>query len=292
MTSASDVEKNILSDHLATDAYGAVGGDGVKLVTSKNLIQTGVSAGLDVFKGIFVFFMLSEHSRAAAGVKEHESGIVFGVFVTAHSLDMVCYSFAYGFSCYGAYLSDSKPRPAMEKWGRLARSVLLIWGGCVVCDVFFAWSTHGRPTLLDMWGIITGKIVFWDFLRAFPFMLLSMTLFEPVVAIADRSVSVFQRVCAMAFLVGLPLALSVVRCGHVVCSGALGGYLCFMIPCHGGTRFPALPYTAVFNVGVLTAGLVRRVSEGQYFKDRAAFLAAFAVTCMPFAYIYLHRVMS
>lgn len=160
----------------------------------------------------------------------------------------------------------------------------------MVCDIFFAWSTQGRPTLLAMWGIVTGKIVFWDFLRAFPFMLLIMTLCEPVVAIADRSVSVFQRLCAMVMLVGLPLSLSVVRCSHEVCSGTGGSYLCFLVPCNGGSRFPALPYTAVFNVGVLTAGLVRRVSEGRDCRDRAAFLGAFAVACMPFAHAYLLKI--
>merc|ERR1719321_2356412 len=88
------------------------------------------------------------------------------------------------------------------------------------------------------------------------------------------------------------MALSVTRCTHDVCSGTVGGYLCFLVPCHGGSRFPAIPYTAVFNVGVLTAGLVRRVSEGHDFKDRLAFLSAFAVFCMPFAYVYLLRIRS
>merc|ERR1719321_2358867 len=88
------------------------------------------------------------------------------------------------------------------------------------------------------------------------------------------------------------MALSVTRCTHQVCSGTWGGYLCFLVPCHGGSRFPALPYTAVFNVGVLTAGLVRRLSEGHDSKDRAAFLAAFSVFCMPFAYAYLVKIRS
>jgi len=285
-----DIENSILNEPLAKNAYGAVGDIATIVMgknAGKNVCLSGVSAGLDVFKGLFVSIMLCEHARTAANVKEHASGLIFGVFVTAHSLDMVCYTFAYGFSCYGAYLSDSKPRSSAEKWGRLARSVLLIWGGCVVCDIFFIWSLHGRPPLFEIVGIITGKIVFWDFLRAFPFMLLIMTLFEPVVAIADRSVSMFQRLCAMAILVGVPLALSVTRCSNGVCGGPVGHYLCFLVPCSGGTRFPAIPYMAVFNVGVLTAGLVRRLSEGVDCRDRVAFLGATAVACMPFTFAYM-----
>merc|ERR1719379_1587849 len=62
--------------------------------------------------------------------------------------------------------------------------------------------------------------------------------------------------------------------------------MCVLVPCHGGSRFPALPYMAVFNVGVLTAGWVRLATEGKKCLDRAFFLSMLAVFCMPFAYLY------
>merc|ERR1719174_1003000 len=95
-------------------------------------LSEGVSTGLDIFKGIFVLFMLTEHARAGIGADKHASGSLWFVNNVAHTMDMICYSFAYGYSSYRSYLSDAIPRTQNQRWTRWARSAGLVWCGGIM----------------------------------------------------------------------------------------------------------------------------------------------------------------
>lgn len=224
----------------------------------------GVSLGLDIYKGIFVVFMLAEHSRAGIGIDKKASQAVWFVNNVAHSLDMICYSFAYGYSCYRSYLSDLVPRTPYERWSRWCRSSMVIWGAAVMVDMFFAWITSGRPSMETLFELAIGYQVYWDFLRTFPFMLFMMTLCIPVIDMAYGGLTRSVRLGAAASMILVPLAASYVTL-PMDCKEGLARFVPFIVTCRNmsirSSRFPALPQLVNFNLGVLVAMWIRRVES-------------------------------
>lgn len=225
-------------------------------------LSEGVSTGLDIFKGIFVLFMLTEHARAGIGADKHASSSLWFVNNVAHTMDMICYSFAYGYSSYRSYLSDLVARTPAERWARGARSAGLVWGAGVLADVCFAWILDGRPSMETVLELVTGWQVYWDFLRTFPVMLLVMTLCIPIISTAYSGPSRPARLAAASSLVLAPLAASFVHL-PLQCDVGPARFAPFLVSCKHASirssRFPALPQLVNFNAGVLTAMWMRRV---------------------------------
>ena len=137
--------------------------------------ESWISSALDVYKGIFIIFMLTEHTRSSLGVgmDATEYPIMHFVSQIACALDMTCFSTAYGFSCYRSYLTNSKGRSVREQLTRLFRSVGLICAGAWICNITFDMAVMGKSPNWSSWmSILTFDILYWDFLTTFPVMLL------------------------------------------------------------------------------------------------------------------------
>lgn len=229
----------------------------------KNLVE-GISVGLDLFKGTFVIFMIAEHSRAGLRLAKNTSQLIWFTNNVAHSLDMICYSFAYGFVCYRQYLSDAVPRPLFTKASRMLRSAGLIWCAGIFVDIFFAWITGGRPSMQTLFELATGWQVYWDFIRTFPVMLFTMLLFNPVVELAYSGRYSFTRLLAAASLIVVPLMTSYIH-APLNCETGVARYVPFFVNCEimsiRASRFPAWPQLANFNLGLLISMLVRRLEN-------------------------------
>lgn len=219
-----------------------------------------VSTGLDVFKGCFVFFMLTEHAREVLFIPYYKTLPLHIASNLANSMDMVCYSFAYGYACYRSYLSDCVPRSIEDQRARCVRSVALVWAGACVNDYVLAWRTGGLPSLILTFNILIGYEAYWAFVRTFPLMLLVMYACHPVIDAAYSGKSRSVRLAAGVSLLAVPLLCS---CIHLPmdCLNGAGRFVALFVDCQTkppALIFPALPYLVNFNFGILVAMLVRR----------------------------------
>jgi hypothetical protein len=237
-----------------------------------------ISSALDVYKGIFIVFMLTEHTRSAfnIGMTTAEPIMQF-VSQVACSLDMTCFSTAYGFSCYRAYLTNSKNRPMKTQLSRLSRSVGLIVAAAWACNISFELAVLQIPlTWEKLWQILTFEIVYWDFLTTFPVMLLTAFLTtKPLLAIAAKQSSSIVRLIIFAVLLVWPLWAS--TWAYDTCPTTVSKYASLFIGCVrrslGVMRFSAFTYMFYFNFGCIVSLLTLEFSRsGANFPGRKAML--------------------
>jgi hypothetical protein len=219
-----------------------------------------ISAALDVFKGIFIVFMLSEHTRSAFAMKmTPNEPIMQFVSQVACSLDMTCFSTAYGFSCYRSYLTNSKGRSMRSQFVRLFRSVGLICAAAWACNVSFELAVlQNPPTWENMRKIFTFDVVYWDFMTTFPAMLLTaFVTTKPLMSIASKSRNKLVRLAIFTFLIVWPLLASDLAMD--TCPTALDRYKAIFIGCVrrnlGAMRFSAFTYMFYFNFGCIVSML-------------------------------------
>lgn len=225
-----------------------------------------ISAALDVFKGIFIIFMLTEHTRSGFSMKM-TSGEPIMQFVSqvACSLDMTCFSTAYGFSCYRSYLTNSKGRSMKSQLWRLFRSIGLISAAAWACNVSFELAVlQNPPTWESMRKIFTFDVVYWDFLTTFPAMLLTaFVTTKPLMTIASKSPNQFVRLSIFAVLIIWPLLAS--NWALDTCPTALDRYKAIFMGCVrrtlGAMRFSAFTYMFYFNFGCIVSMLTLEHSK-------------------------------
>ena len=212
-----------------------------------------------MFKGIFIIFMLGEHTRSALAMDMSASErIMQFISQVACALDMTCFSTAYGFGCYRAYLTNSKNRSSSEQFKRLLRSVGLIVVASWFCNLSFEMAVLRKPiTFTTLRKILTFEIVYWDFLATFPAMLLVAFLTtKPLMAIAaSAGKSSWKRIAIFAILLGWPLLVP--RLALDTCKSPLEIYQALFIGCihrtMGAMRFSAFTYMFFFNFGCIVS---------------------------------------
>ena len=248
--------------------------------------QTWVSRSLDVFKGIFIIFMLAEHTRSSFGIDmTSKEPIMQFVSQVACSLDMTSFSTAYGFSCYQAYLTNSKNRSSRDQFWRVFRSVGLIVSAMWMCNIIFALGVlRWVPTWTNMRKIFTMEVLFWDFLATFPAMLLmGFLITKPLMHVAVRS-GLFVRLCVFAILLGLPLLSP--QFALEACSTLPERYSAVFLGCvkraMGAMRFSAGTYMFFFNLGCIVSMYVSEYRTGPSLQmlrkpHWVAFLTFFAI---------------
>jgi len=232
-----------------------------------------ISAALDVYKGIFIIFMLTEHTRSAFGMgMTPDLPVMQFISQVACALDMTCFSTAYGFSCYRAYLTNSKGRSFISQCKRLFRSVGLIIAGAWASNVSFELVVlRNPPTLEILWKILTFEVVYWDFLTTFPCMLLTaFCTTKPLLSLASKSKSVLLRIGIFAILLGLPLLAPYLS--METCPGYWNKYWALFAGCvrrsMGTMRFSAFTYMFYFNLGCIVSMLTLEFSaQGAIFKS-------------------------
>ncbi len=231
-----------------------------------------ISVSLDVFKGIFIIFMLCEHTRSSLGMGMGASErIMQFISQVACALDMTCFSTAYGFGCYRAYLTNSKNRTPAEQLKRLCRSVGLIIVASWFCNFSFEMAVLRKPiTFTVLRKILTFEIVYWDFLATFPAMLLVAFLTtKPLMAMAaSAGKTSIKRILIFIVLLGWPLLTP--RLALDTCKSPIEIYATLFIGCAnrtmGAMRFSALTYMFFFNFGCIVSLLTLEYSRS---ADRA-----------------------
>ena len=232
-----------------------------------HVFEGWISAALDVYKGIFIIFMLTEHTRSSLKIDMTPAEpIMQFVSQVACALDMTCFSTAYGFSCYRSYLTNSKNRPLKSQISRLVRSVGLICCAAWLCNISFEMAVLQRPpTWSILMKIFSFEILYWDFLTTFPAMLLiAFVTTKPLMAIAAKSSprSVF-RYLIFAFLLMWPLWAA--SLAYETCPSTLSKYAAIFVGCIkrslGVMRFSALTYMFYFNFGCIVSLLTLEFSR-------------------------------
>ncbi len=228
--------------------------------------ESWISSALDVSKGIFIIFMLTEHTRSAfsIGMTEKEPIMQF-VSQVACALDMTCFSTAYGFSCYRSYLTNSKGRSKWSQLTRIFRSVGLICGAAWACNISFELTVLQNPPSWEvMRKIFSFDVVYWDFLTTFPAMLLTaFVTTKPLMALASRSSNQLVRIVIFAFLLCWPLLASDLAMD--TCPTMWDRYKAIFIGCVrrtlGAMRFSAITYMFYFNFGCIVSFLTLEHSQ-------------------------------
>lgn len=226
-----------------------------------------ISISLDVFKGIFIIFMLGEHTRSALAMEMGPTErIMQFISQVACSLDMTCFSTAYGFGCYRAYLTNSKNRSSSDQLKRLLRSVGLIVVASWFCNFSFEMAVLRKPiTFATFRKIVTFEIVYWDFLATFPAMLLVAFLTtKPLIAMAaSAGKTSIKRFLIFAILIGWPLLAP--RLALDTCKSTTEVYAALFVGCvhrtMGAMRFSALTYMFFFNFGCIVSLLTLEHSK-------------------------------
>lgn len=231
-----------------------------------------ISSAVDVYKGIFIIFMLTEHTRSAFAMDmTPDLPIMQFVSQVACALDMTCFSTAYGFSCYRAYLTNSKGRTLAAQVKRLLRSVGLIVVAAWFCNISFELVVLRNPPTWSILGkIFTFEVVYWDFLTTFPCMLLvGFVTTKPLLAIASANKSILLKFSIFAILLGLPLLAPYLS--METCPTYWSKYWALFAGCvrrsMGTMRFSAFTYMFYFNFGCIVSMLTLEFSrEGAIFK--------------------------
>lgn len=224
------------------------------------------SSALDVFKGIFILFMLTEHTRSSfsMGMSSKEPIMQF-VSQVACALDMTCFSTAYGFSCYRAYLTNSKGRSMRSQFTRLFRSVGLTVAAAWACNISFELAVlQNPPTWTALRRIFTFEVVYWDFLTTFPAMLLTAFITtKPLMAIAARSKLPVVRLAVFTVLLVWPLVAA--GWAPETCPSVMDKYMALFVGCvrrsMGAMRFSAFTYMFYFNFGCIASLLTLEFSK-------------------------------
>ena len=203
--------------------------------------------------------MLGEHTRSALAMDMTSSErIMQFVSQVACALDMTCFSTAYGFGCYRAYLTNSKNRSPTEQLKRLVRSVGIIVVASWFCNFSFEMAVLRKPiTFTTLRKILTFEIVYWDFLATFPAMLLVAFLTtKPLMAIAaSAGKTSWKRMVVFVILLGWPLLAP--RLALDTCKSPMEIYAALFIGCvhrtMGAMRFSAFTYMFFFNFGCIVS---------------------------------------
>lgn len=247
-----------------------------------------MSESIDVLKGCFVPFMVGEHTRSALRVKLDAilSPNLFFMSQMACSMDMTCFSLAYGFSTHRSYLVDSDsnerakdakdhPIKRPSKWRRAAKSVFMILGVAVLTSMGFEWQVMDyAPSPIRLFRILVQENMYWDFLITFPWMLLmGMLTTGPLLKLADKC-SKTTPINAMTLVVYIvllswPVLLSgihIERCG----SEAWRRYATMLFGCEGriafaAQRFSAISYMYYYNTGAVLSHLTMKKERAEVF---------------------------
>ena len=224
-----------------------------------------VSSILDIWKGLFVPFMLTEHTRSSLHVSG-AAGFLLFVSQVACALDMTSFSTAYGFVCHAQYFANST-RSWQATLGRMLRSVLLIYCCGVVMNVFFAFQVLGQPPSASLvLKIFSLRVIYWDFIYTFIFLLvLGLVITCPLLLLvqhvrASREpndiLSLVLQFSVFAALLCAPLCFATERF-NVDCTTASGRAKALFLGCTAmeftATRFPAVPYFFFFNLGCIAS---------------------------------------
>ena len=227
-----------------------------------------VSRILDVWKGIFIFFMLTEHTRSSLRVSmTTQYPFMHFVSQVACALDMTTFATCYGFACYRSYLvSEVKNRPFTETISRALRSVGLIYGAALICNVTFATQVlHQEPTFKMFLEFATLRIIYWDFLLTFPFLLLMGALTTGPMLRFLKNANTLLKLCGFALLLYWPLQLANEGFRVIDCNTASGHYWSILFGCAKQTftctRFPAIPYMFFFNFGCILSFISLEISK-------------------------------
>ncbi|KAF4676192.1 hypothetical protein FOL47_006583 [Perkinsus chesapeaki] len=244
-------------------------GDTLKMWRTREDFEAFVSSSIDVFKGWFITFMLMEHTRSCfhVGMDKVNWPIMHIVSKAACSLDMTCFSTAYGFMCYRSYFVNTKNRPLSTTLTRVFRSVSLVVLALIIMNITFSISTlNHMPNFKETAEIITLSTVYWDFLAAFPLeLLMGFITTKPIIefSMRYRHKRAIARLVLFLFLLGWPLVLSSFNLHH--CQNVGERYLSLLVGCRPlefrATRFPAVPYMFYFNFGCIVSQLLLEYTE-------------------------------
>ena len=246
---------------------------------SRRHLEDTISTLLDIWKGFFVFFMITEHTRSSLNVSMAANRYPWMHFVSqvACALDMTTFSTAYGFSCWRSYLSGFKSRPFGETAGRLLRSVGMIYTSALICNITFATQVlNEEPTFKLFLELATLSTVYWDFIFTFIFLLLLGLVFTgPILRFAAKQ-STILKFSLFALTLAVPLCFAnetfAVHAGSPNdCNTVPGRYLALFVGCSPtqfrGTRFPAIPYMFFFNLGCILS--IASIELGNSLPDAA-----------------------
>merc|ERR1719253_1252122 len=228
-----------------------------------------MSRALDIFKGLLCILMVAFHVNmclVAPALTMHGVGHAIGNLAAAW-----CYLgfvFAYGWSCWHAYVVQDRP----DLTSRVTRSVAMPIFGAICCSCAWCFVAFKIPLSADaVWGVMTFYYLWGngpDFLLAFPiFLLLLMPLrhlLRSTFGLDARPTST-RLIAAIAIMIGTPLLLTFTVVPD--CSGAsLRRYVQVFLNCEkrdpvGMANLPALPHAFYFNMGLLGAAAMHRFQK-------------------------------
>jgi len=226
------------------------------------VIESAASSILDVFKGIFIFFMLAEHTRSSFHVDMNwkDFPLMHIISQVACALDMTSFSTASGFSCQRSYFNNEvRQRTLAERAMRAMRSVWVIYVAAFISNFTFDMAVRDNaPTLASIFSLASFQTLYWDFLTTFPLiMLLGFLTTRPALDFARGSSPKIQLAVYTA-LVAWPLAISAFPLSS--CPTATDKYVALFLGCtkrsNGAMRFSAFSYMFFFNFGAIVSETV------------------------------------
>ena len=234
-------------------------------IEKKSSLMTSayMSEVLDVWKGMFVICMLTEHTRSAFDLPLNYAThpILYVFSQIACSLDMTSFTPAYGFSCYRSYFAISGS--LWTKMKRAARSVVVIYLGALFSNVVFDLGVFGNPpTIPRAIEFITLTRTYWDFLATFPLLLL-MGFVSTRPALSTRLEDPKKQLIVYAMLLIAPLGLGGLNMDVCGTPGErlAGLFLGCIDRKPGSMRFSAVSYMFFFNLGAIVAHELAGVSS-------------------------------
>ena len=267
-------------------------------VVSKNNnseVESFVSSALDVYKGFFIFFMLTEHTRSSFRVSHEWSThpIMHVISQVACALDMTSFSTAYGFSCQRLYYTnDVKQRSLSSRIERALRSVGVILFAAFASNITFEWCVTGiAPNWDSLSMLLLQSRQYWDFLGTFPLMLGIGFLTTKPLLDRSRELSHVRKLFIYLGLLVVPLAGAAFNLD--TCESLSERYAALFIGCvrrsMGAMRFSAISYMFYFNWGAVASEILRDWVNGgltlstkrMYSATFAALLAIEIYCCIP-----------
>ena len=236
---------------------------------SGDAIEKTVSSVIDVFKGLFVFFMLTEHTRSSLHIDMSwsEFPLMHIVSQVAVSLDMTSFSTAYGFSCQRSYFSNEvKQRSLAARALRAFRSVMVIMVAAFLSNITFDMAVRNTaPSWGSLYQFLSLQTLYWDFLTTFPLlMLMGFFTTRPALDFA-RSSPISRQLFIYTILLGWPLIVSLYPLA--TCPTVKDKYYALFLGCikrsSGAMRFSACSYMFFFNLGAIASETVT-----SYIKNR------------------------
>ena len=230
-------------------------------VSSEAMEQT-VSSIIDVFKGLFVFFMLTEHTRSSLHIDMSwsEFPLMHIVSQVAVALDMTSFSTAYGFSCQRSYFTNEvKQRSLGARALRAFRSVIVIMLAAFISNITFDMSVrNAAPSWNSFYQLLTLQTLYWDFLTTFPLlMLIGFLTTRPALDFA-RTSPIYRQLAIYTTLLAWPLILSLFPLA--TCPTVADKYYALFFGCikrsSGAMRFSAISYMFFFNLGAIASETV------------------------------------